>query len=115
MPRGSIETTTIFSAGFAVFAALGMVVITLLVAIFAVPQIKWSQLKLGHPNHPPLEMWQAFVGIVLALSGVEAIANLTGVMKKPVFVTARKSIWVVAAEVALLNLMLAIVMISWGV
>jgi nucleotide-binding universal stress UspA family protein len=49
---------------------------------------------------------------VLALSGVEAIANLTGVMKKPVFTTARKSIWVVAAEVAVFNLLLAVIMIS---
>ena len=57
-------------------------------------------------------MWQAFVYIVLALSGVEAIANLTGVMKKPVYATARKSIWVVAAEVAIFNLLLAVAMVA---
>ena len=45
------------------------------------------------------DIWVAFVSIVLALSGVEAIANLTGVMKKPVAHTARKAIWVVAGEV----------------
>jgi hypothetical protein len=33
-------------------------------------------------------------------------------MRKPVYVTARKSIWAVAGEVALLNLLLAVVMIS---
>jgi hypothetical protein len=43
---------------------------------------------------------------------VEAIANLTGIMKKPVFSTARKSIWIVAAEVAIFNLLLAIAM-NW--
>src|SRR5204862_1919287 len=69
------------SAGFALFAAAGMVAITLMVVAFALPQINWRDLKLGRLNHPPLEMWQAFVAIVLALSGVEAIANLTGVMK----------------------------------
>src|SRR4029453_15254570 len=35
-----------------------------------------------------------------------------GVMKKPVYLTARKSIWAVAGEVALLNLLLAICMIA---
>jgi nucleotide-binding universal stress UspA family protein len=57
-------------------------------------------------------MWEGFVYIVLALSGVEAIANLTGVMRKPVYNTARKAIWVVALEVALLNLLLAVAMIA---
>jgi len=49
---------------------------------------------------------------VLALSGVEAIANLTGVMKKPVAHTARKAIWVVATEVAVFNVLLAIFMLA---
>ena len=29
----------------------------------------------------PAQLWVQFVGVILALSGVEAIANLTGVMK----------------------------------
>src|SRR5439155_21146227 len=34
------------------------------------------------PRHESLSMlWVQFVGVILALSGVEAIANLTGVMK----------------------------------
>jgi amino acid transporter len=37
-------------------------------------------------------MWIGFVSIVPALSGVEAIGNLTGVMKKPLARTARKAI-----------------------
>jgi nucleotide-binding universal stress UspA family protein len=52
------------------------------------------------------------VAIVLALSGVEAIANLTGVMKRPVHRTARRSIWVVAAEVAIFNVLLALAMVA---
>src|SRR5688572_9337233 len=100
------------TAGYAIFAALGMVFITALIVIFAVPKVDWARVDWGRFWHPPLHMWQGFVYIVLALSGVEAIANLTGVMKRPVFTTARKSIWLVAAEVALLNLLLALVMIS---
>jgi amino acid transporter len=98
------------SAGFALFAATGMIAITLMVVVFAVPQIQWSKVSLGTLHHPPLKLWEAFVSIVLALSGVEAIANLTGVMKKPVYATAKKSIWVVAAEVAIFNLVLAVAM-----
>jgi amino acid transporter/nucleotide-binding universal stress UspA family protein len=102
------------TAGFALFAAVGMIVITLMIVLFALPQIHWSQVQWGRffKGHEPLDLWKGFVYIVLALSGVEAIANLTGVMKKPVFQTARKSIYLVAAEVALFNLVLAVVMIS---
>jgi nucleotide-binding universal stress UspA family protein len=52
--------------------------------------------------------------VVLAISGVEAIANLTGVMHKPVYHTARKSIWVVAGEVAAFNLLLAVIMVAFA-
>ncbi len=102
------------TAGYAVLAAVGMVIITLLVVICAIPQVDWRHLgqHIGRPAHHPMKMWEAFVAIVLALSGVEAIANLTGVMKKPVYKTASKSIWVVAAEVAFFNLLLALIMVS---
>ena len=100
------------TSGFAIFAAVGMIAITLLIVVFALPQVKWSEVNWGRLTHPPLQLWQGFVYIVLALSGVEAIANLTGVMKKPVFETSRKSIYLVAFEVAVFNLLLAAVMIS---
>jgi hypothetical protein len=100
------------SAGFALFAAAGMVVITLLVVIVSLPHVDWRHLDLGTFHQPPAHMWHAFVFVVLALSGVEAIANLTGVMHKPVYSTARKSIWVVACEVAFFNLFLALIMVT---
>lgn len=100
------------TAGYAIFAAVGMMVITLLVVVFALPQVKWSEVQWGRFWHSPGDLWYGFVYIVLALSGVEAIANLSGVMQKPVFQTAKKAIWLVAAEVALFNLILAIVMIT---
>lgn len=98
------------SSRYAIFAALGMIFITLLIILFAIPQINWSTLDLGSLNHGPGQMWHAFVAIVLALSGVEAIASMTGVMKQPVSLTARKSIWIVAGEVAVFNILLAIAM-----
>ncbi len=96
----------------AAFAAGGMIFITGAIVLFALPQLDWKNIQWGSLNHHPWDAWQGFVFIVLALSGVEAIANLTGVMKKPVFDTARKSIWTVALEVALMNLLLAIIMIA---
>src|SRR5204862_1231294 len=68
-------------------------------------------LNLAHlePRHTDLEtLWVQFVGVILALSGVEAIANLTGVMKldpggtaaaPKVTRTATKAILPVAIEV----------------
>jgi amino acid transporter len=105
------------TGGFAIVAAVGMILITLMVAGSGVlsGKIDWGELP--HRIAPlssqkPLGIWVAFVSIVLALSGVEAIANLTGVMKKPVAVTARKAIWVVAVEVAVFNVVLALFMHS---
>lgn len=100
------------TAGFAIFAAVGMIVITLLIVVFAVPQIPWSKVDWGRmfSGHGKLDLWHGFVYIVLALSGVEAIANLTGVMRKPVFATARRSIYLVTVEVAVFNLLLAAAM-----
>jgi amino acid transporter len=103
------------TGGFAIMAAVGMIFITLLITAFALPQVSWHDLpsRIGKPNlsHPG-ELWVAFVSIVLALSGVEAIANLTGVMRRPVAATARKAIWVVATEVAVFNILLALFMLA---
>lgn len=101
------------TAAYAVFAAVGMMAITLLVTVAAIPQIRWSEIDwTGIWWHPPGTLWLSLVYVLLALSGVEAIANLTGVMRKPVFRTARLSIWPVAIEVAFFNLLLCIAMIS---
>jgi amino acid transporter len=103
------------SGGFAIGAAIGMIFITLLISEAALPQIPWHELpqRIGKPDFAdPGQMWVAFVSIVLALSGVEAIANLTGVMARPVAKTAAKAIWAVAGEVALFNIVLAICMLA---
>lgn len=102
------------TGAFAIAAAASMVGITLLLAFGALPQVNWRALpgQIGTIHEGPRMMWLHFVGIVLALSGVEAIGNLTGVMKKPVSRTSAKAIWVVALEVAIFNILLAIVMVA---
>ena len=48
------------------------------------------------------------------MSDVMPTTSGHGVMKKPVVKTARKSIWVVAGEVALMNLLLAVCMVAFA-
>ncbi len=57
---------------------------------------------------PPGEAWVMFTKICLALAGVEAVANMTGLMKKPVEKQAKRTIWPVCVEVVLLNLVFGI-------
>ncbi|HQY87809.1 MAG TPA: APC family permease, partial [Tepidisphaeraceae bacterium] len=99
---------------FAVVAALSVVTFTALLAITALFKIDYSQLpaRIGQDRHHPFLTWQAFASIVLALSGVEAIANLTGVMKRPVTKTSSRAIWIVTIEVALFNMILAVAMLA---
>lgn len=56
----------------------------------------------------PWQRWESLVRIVLALSGVEAVANMTGLMKPPVERTAKRTIWPVLIEVVVLNLIFGI-------
>lgn len=102
------------AAGFALVAAIAMVLVTLVVVFGSFFNL--SPADLGHSfapvEHSAGRTWIDFVSIVLALSGVEAIANLTGVLKKPVAQTAARSIWVVAIEVAIFNVLLALVMVA---
>jgi amino acid transporter/nucleotide-binding universal stress UspA family protein len=77
------------------------------IAMFALPMIipGLKSVTLTAPGvDSPWQKWESLVRIVLALSGVEAVANMTGLMKQPVERTARRTIWPVLVEVILLNL-----------
>jgi nucleotide-binding universal stress UspA family protein len=54
------------------------------------------------------DRWMSLVRIMLALSGVEAVSNMTGLMKQPVSSTAKKTIWPVLCEVVLFNIFFGI-------
>ncbi|MBI4430940.1 MAG: amino acid permease [Candidatus Omnitrophica bacterium] len=66
--------------------------------------------ELTWPSGGAMKNWSTFVGIVLALSGVEAVANMTGIMKEPVEKTSKKAIWPVLLEVSILTFLLGIAM-----
>ena len=96
------------SGSMAVTLAIPMVVVVLAIIALSAPHLTFVHLE---PPHESFEKnWTAFVGVILALSGVEAIANLTGVMKLDpgasaevpvVRKTASRAILVVAIEVVL--------------
>jgi amino acid transporter len=97
---------------FALIVAAATLMLTLILAACAIFQgrlssgahhVEWPQGTLSH-------QWRNLVYVVLALSGVEAVANMTGIMVQPVSATAKKSIWPVLAEVVILNIILALAM-----
>ncbi len=92
------------AAVIAVFASITALVLF----AFTVPSL--SHVQLSMPHGGIIKNWPVFVGIVLALSGVEAIANMTGVMVEPVKKTARRAILPVLVEVSLLTFLLGIAM-----
>jgi amino acid transporter/nucleotide-binding universal stress UspA family protein len=70
-----------YTGGLAFVVSIPTVLVVVVLGVFSVPHLgaAWGNLQ---PLHGSLgQNWAAFVGIVLALSGVEAIANATGVMK----------------------------------
>lgn len=92
----------------AMFIALATIVLTLVIAAFCIPHLGTARLE--PPTGGWTKAWVGFTEIVLALSGVEAIANMTGIMVRPVDKTARKSIIPVMLEIVVLNLILAAAM-----
>lgn len=107
------------SGSMAVALAIPTVVVVAFIALFAAPHLTFVHLQ---PSHKSFEHnWTAFVGVILALSGVEAIANLTGVMKLDpgstvdlprVRKTASRAILVVAVEVVIGTALLGWAMLS---
>jgi amino acid transporter/nucleotide-binding universal stress UspA family protein len=94
------------SGSVSIWLAVPAVIVVVTTIAFSAPHLNFAHLE---PRHTDLEtVWVQFVGVILALSGVEAIANLTGVMKldpnatpdhPKVTRTATKAILPVAVEV----------------
>ena len=63
----------------AVWLALPAAVVVVAIILMSLPHLTLDYIQPSHKSFA--KNWTAFVGVILALSGVEAIANLTGVMK----------------------------------
>lgn len=96
------------SAGkFALVIALVALGVSAIMAVLAIPYfvegigtIEFDYFK----SVPVSDAWVSFTKICLALAGVEAVANMTGLMKEPVGTEAKKTIWPVSIEVVGLNM-----------
>lgn len=107
------------SGSFAIILALPVVASVLGIIILSVPHLTFTGLEWPHASFQA--NWVAFAGVILALSGVEAIASLTGVLKldkgstpdKPrVARSATKAILPVALEVSVGTALLAWAVLS---
>ena len=94
------------SGSVSIYLAVPAILVVCAIIAFSIPYLNVSHLEPRHENLG--NTWVAFVGVILALSGVEAIANITGVMKldpdataaaPKVTRTATKAILPVAIEV----------------
>jgi len=107
------------TGNFAITLAVPMVLVVVVIVLLSLPHL--TTVNLEPPHESLSRSWVQFVGVILALSGVEAIANLTGVMKldpgttmeRPrVSQTSRKAILPVALEVVVGTVLLGWVMLS---
>jgi amino acid transporter/nucleotide-binding universal stress UspA family protein len=61
--------------------SIPVVVVVVLISLFALPHLGEAIKNVQPIQNNWMQNWHGFVGVVLALSGVEAVANATGVMK----------------------------------
>ncbi|MCI0455488.1 MAG: amino acid permease [Gemmataceae bacterium] len=92
----------------ALVVALLTVALTLTVAVAATPLLDQARVERA-PGHLG-NWWIKFTALILAISGVEAVANMTGIMVRPVERTSRLAIWPVLLEIVILNLVLTVAM-----
>lgn len=69
------------TGGMAILIAVPMLIITVALGIFCLPHLHEAVRNVQPLSGGFGKNWMSFVGVVLALSGVEAVANATGVMK----------------------------------
>jgi amino acid transporter/nucleotide-binding universal stress UspA family protein len=107
------------SAGrFALWIAVLAMIFSAVLAAMAVPFVREGLHHVRWTPEPPApaptlwKRWSAFAGIILALSGVEAVANMTGIMKEPVDKTSKKTIWPILGEVSTLNIVFAVALLG---
>ncbi|MFZ4115633.1 MAG: universal stress protein UspA [Chthoniobacterales bacterium] len=109
------------SGAFAVMVSIPTAIIVLLLGLFALPHLGIAIAHVKPLHGGIIHNWTGFVSIVLALSGVEAIANATGVMKlnpgsslhAPVVTkTSTKALLVVLSEVVGLTALLGLAMMA---
>ncbi len=102
------------SAGrFAAITAGGALVVSAGLAVLCLPFVPAGlrSVSWGLP-HGTWDNWVVFTKLCLAMAGIEAVANMAGMMKEPVERTARRTIWPVAGEVVVFNILFALALVG---
>ncbi len=104
---GAINWLGARAAGrFALVIAVAAIIASAVIGVLCLPMLpEGLRTATTHTEgvDSPWKMWESLVRIVLALSGVEAVASMTGLMKTPVEKTTKRTIWPVLIEVVVLN------------
>lgn len=107
------------SGSLAVILSVPVILVVLVLIGISLPHFTLHYVE--RPHESSLRVWIQFTGVILALSGVEAIANMTGVMKldpgstpehPKVHRESARAIWPIAAEVVLGTALLGWAMMS---
>jgi amino acid transporter/nucleotide-binding universal stress UspA family protein len=96
----------------ALFVAVAAGLASFSLAIACIPLIPEGVRNISWDIRPPSDAWVVFTRLCLAMAGIEAVANMTGVMRQPVVKTARRTIWPVAIEVVFFNLFFALALMG---
>lgn len=105
------------SGNLALLVSIATLIVVILLALVSLPYFEKAIEALKAPQGSLLENWNHFVGAIVALSGVEAIANTTGVMKldpgssddRPsVHQTSKKAILMVMIEVGFFTILFSL-------
>jgi len=85
--------------------------VALLILVAATGKTVTTHFHLQPMTGNPLDNWRAFVGIILSISGIEAISNMTAVMKNPTK-NSRRAILAVLAKITVVTVFLTLAMLA---
>ncbi|MBM4161280.1 MAG: amino acid permease [Ignavibacteria bacterium] len=85
--------------------------LTMLIIVIASAPTAVTSATIAPPEGGVFRNWGIFVGFILSLSGIEAISNMTGLMKDPAR-DSRKAILSVLTKVVALNIFLGLAMLA---
>ncbi len=86
-------------------------VLTLAIVVAAAAPVAFTSATIAPPRGGFLHNWGIFTGFILSMSGIEAISNMTGLMKDPTR-DSRKAIFAVLAKVLIVNAVLGLAMLA---
>ncbi len=98
------------SGGLALLISLFTLLTLLIIAVASAPAA-FTEAHIVPPSGGLIANWGIFIGFILSLSGIEAISNMTGLMKDPAR-DSRRAILSVLTKVVVINVVLGLAMLA---